>query len=148
VAAFVGTPPMNFFEGRIVEEGDGCFFVGQGIKLPLDGEFRRAAEHAASPEATLGIRPDGLYLRPGPYAREDMSIDVTVGVSEPLGSTMDLFAFTGEDHRLTARVVAEVIEMDTAATLYVDPGKMHLFDAGEYGVRLNADTPTAAAVTA
>ena len=146
VAAFVGTPPMNFFEGRITEEGGRKHFEGEGIKVPLDDWFSQAADHAAAREVTLGLRPDGLYLHPGQYAREDMHMDVTIGVTEPLGSNMDLFAFTGTDKRLVARVVAEPIEMDSKAKLYVDPGKMHLFDAGEYGVRLTADQPAPAAV--
>jgi multiple sugar transport system ATP-binding protein len=146
VAAFVGTPPMNFFEGQIIEDGGKKHFEGEGITIPLDDWFSKAADHAAGREVTLGIRPDGLYLHPGQYAREDMNMDVTIGVTEPLGSNMDLFAFTSTDKRLVARVVAEPIEMDSKAKLYVDPGKMHLFDAGEYGVRLTADQPAPAAV--
>ena len=146
VAAFVGTPPMNFLEGRIEESSTGLRFVGQGVTLPLDDGFAKAAATATTNEVSLGIRPDGLYLHPGGLAREDMSFDVRLGVSEPLGSTMDVFAFTSEEHRIVARVVAEPLEFDTQAKLYVDPGKMHLFDAGEYGKRLTAESAEPAMV--
>jgi multiple sugar transport system ATP-binding protein len=146
VAAFVGTPPMNFIDG-VLEDDDGVrYFVGQGVRIPLDDWFRRASEHAAGREVALGIRPDGLFLHPEEPGHTDKYIDVRIGVTEPLGSTMDLFTFTSEEHRIVARVEAETVEMDTNVTLYVDPSKMHLFDAGEYGKRLTAEAPTPADV--
>ena len=142
VAAFVGTPPMNFFEGRIERSGSAVHFVGQGIKLPLSDWFQKAADHAQANNIVLGIRPEGLYLQPNDPADPNMGFDVRIGVTEPLGSNMDAFCYTTEDHRITARVAAEDIELDTRSKLYVDPKKMHLFEAGEYGKRLTPEGAT------
>jgi ABC-type sugar transport system ATPase subunit len=54
VAGFIGTPPMNFIEGRL----EGGSFVAEGVSVALDG----AAPRSSSPAVTLGIRPEDLAL--------------------------------------------------------------------------------------
>ena len=142
VAAFVGTPPMNFFEGRIERSGSDVSFLGQGITLPLSEWFQKAADHAVDSNVVLGIRPEGLYLHPDNPADPNMSFDVRIGVTEPLGSNMDAFCYTRDEHRIVARVAAEPIEVDTPGKLYVDPKKMHLFEVGDYGKRLTPEGAT------
>src|SRR5438270_11968215 len=118
VAGFIGTPPMNFFDGEI--QADGLSLAG-GVKLPLP----RAGLESGR-KIVLGIRPEHILLRNG---REKMApVPSVIEVVEPLG------------HRtiLTARCAAGVLQLETeampglkpgdAVDLWFDLARAHLFD--------------------
>jgi len=145
VAGFVGTPPMNFIEGQLIGENDQLRFEGEGARVALPQRFAGMVGDRVGQPIVMGLRPEGLYLRPNEHAnREDQTIDVTVQVVEPLGATMDLYCDSSTGHRLVARVKAERLEEQTPATLYLDTAKMHLFEPGDYGVNLTLAEPAAA----
>ena len=137
VAGFVGTPPMNFLDGQIIgESGDGSF-EGAGVKIKLDPTQAQQCRDRVGQEAVIGIRPEALYLRPTDGAsNEDQTVQITVGVVEPLGSTMDVYTRTREDQRLVARIKAEPLQEDIAIKMYLDMDKVHLFEPGTYGANL------------
>ena len=60
VASFIGSPPMNLFEGRL--DGDGLHFTARdGVKLSLP----LANPPLAGRELILGVRPEHLLLGSG-----------------------------------------------------------------------------------
>src|SRR5215208_7037694 len=59
VAGFIGTPPMNFLEGRV----EASAFVGDAVRLPL-----APGRPAPAGPATLGIRPEDLAVVPADAA--------------------------------------------------------------------------------
>ncbi len=137
VASFVGTPPMNFLDGQLTGEGGGVYFEGGGIKIKLDPAQAEQCQGRVGQEAVIGIRPEALFLKPTEDANnEDQTAQVTVGVVEPLGSTMDVYLRTSEDKRLVARLKAEELQEDSAVKMYVDMDKVHIFEPGTYGVNL------------
>lgn len=77
VARFLGTPPINLFEGRA--QGNGLY-IGDEMVLPL--------EEVADRELTVGIRPEGFILTPdGPLSCslsgvEVMGRDISVGIHQ------------------------------------------------------------------
>ncbi|MBL8830884.1 MAG: sn-glycerol-3-phosphate ABC transporter ATP-binding protein UgpC [Rhodospirillales bacterium] len=78
VASFVGSPAMNFIDGRIEA---GATFDGGGLRVPLAG-YAFAGNPASGP-ATLGIRPEHVVT--GSDAREG-AFDATVELVEPMGA--------------------------------------------------------------
>ena len=64
VAGFVGTPPMNFFEGRLAGKDGGVYFDEGTASLLLPDELSGALASAgrADGEAVLGVRPEALGL--------------------------------------------------------------------------------------
>jgi multiple sugar transport system ATP-binding protein len=137
VAGFVGTPPMNFLDGTLVSQNDAVFFEGAGVKIKLDPEQAQQCQGRVGQEAVIGIRPEALFLRPTDGANDEShTVQVTVGVVEPLGSTMDVYTRTSEDKRLVARLKAEPLKDDTPIKLYLDMEKVHLFEPGTYGTNL------------
>jgi multiple sugar transport system ATP-binding protein len=117
VAGFIGTPPMNFFEGEIQ---DGAVALTGGLKLALP----RAVP--TGQRVTLGVRPEHISLHPGrPNAGR---VPATVEVLEPLGNRTIV----------TARSPAGVLQIEAEANpnlkpgdtieLWFDMARVHLFD--------------------
>jgi multiple sugar transport system ATP-binding protein len=65
VAGFIGSPPMNFLDGRLVSSGGALRFAAQGFSVDLRGyEFAHLPPIDGEP-LVLGIRPEHLRLEPG-----------------------------------------------------------------------------------
>jgi len=78
VAGFIGSPGMNFFEGRYMMAGDtASFALTGGIVLPLGG----TASLTDGSRATLGIRPEHVVLG----AEGPDTMKATVDLVEPTG---------------------------------------------------------------
>ena len=58
VAAFVGTPRMNFLPGVLVQDGAGCVFRAEGLAL----EIPQPALPADGREVVVGVRPQDVLL--------------------------------------------------------------------------------------
>ena len=85
VAGFIGMPVMNFFDARLLREGERYFVELAGLKVELSAEkqARLLANDVQSQDVTLGVRPEHTDL-----AGE--GIPATVDVSEMMGSSVHL----------------------------------------------------------
>ncbi|MEM9252788.1 MAG: sn-glycerol-3-phosphate ABC transporter ATP-binding protein UgpC [Planctomycetota bacterium] len=145
VAGFLGTPPMNFIDGRVEDRDGKTRFVGHGVDIALPADWRERLSGKVGSDVVLGIRPEGLFLSENENANDpDCQIPAKIDVVEPLGNTVDIFADTVGDTtaRFVSRAKAEPLEEDEQVTFWVDMTKAHLFDTGEYGENLTL-APTA-----
>ncbi len=148
VAAFLGAPPMNFVEGRLVTEGGGTHFdAGEGIKVrmtPRMTDRLKSVGGAASGAGTLvmGFRPSAMSEQPiGKFASPDGGNTVTLRteVVEPLGEKIDVSCLTGKGQRLIARIDArEGFVAGESVTFHLDMDHVHVFEPGEFGRNLTA----------
>jgi multiple sugar transport system ATP-binding protein len=160
VAGFIGMPPMNFFNGLLLQEAGGLVFAEVAHKPASDGAFQPAAEltlpangfrlpvsPAAAPllksrvgrSVVLGVRPEHLHLR-ADAAEATAPLEVTVSVIEPLGSDMDVYMKTNLHDSVVARVKSlSGLATDARATFYVDLAKVHFFEPGETGMNLSLE---------
>ena len=128
VAGFVGSPAMNFLEGRA---GEGRWLGPGGLALPLDG----GPAAAPAGESTLGIRPHDITLVPA--GRGD--VDATVDVVEPRGSELLVYLRLGrEGEEREIRVIAPpdaAVTEGSAVAMQLPRERLHWFD-GVSGRRL------------
>ncbi|MFM8497908.1 MAG: ABC transporter ATP-binding protein [Planctomycetia bacterium] len=127
VAAFVGSPAMNFFAGRVA---GGMFEAAAGGRLPLPAG-------AAWPEgpAVLGVRPEDLVVVAGDDPRAFLRI--ALDVVENMGAeTMAHFRLAGADHVVRLEADSAARPGDTVS-LGPRPEGVHLFAMDEAGRRLN-----------
>jgi len=130
VAGFIGSPPMNFIEGRIEGAGDELLFSDGQIRVGVPRAFRDKVSPYAAEPVTFGIRPEDFYdpaFRAGTLAQYG-AISAKVELIEPMGAELYMYLTAGETHliaRLDAHVTAEI---DETKTLHIDINKSHFFD--------------------
>jgi len=138
VAGFIGTPPMNFFDGKIAIENGATYFDGGSFRLRLLPQHAEKLSDWGGKDVTLGARPEAMALTAeGRFAGDENSIKTNLVVSEPLGEKMDLYLSTGQHGRVVARVDARRdLEPEQEITLNLDMKKVHVFGPGETGDNL------------
>lgn len=134
VAGFIGSPPMNFLYGVLVEERGSLWFVeknnkGTAIRLQLSERLAAAAGSHTGKEIVFGIRPediaDALTLARPADAR---CATARVDVSEPMGSETFLYLDSGA-HSFIAKVHSgDRYAFNQNVRLSFDVEKAHLFD--------------------
>lgn len=132
VAGFIGSPPMNFFDGIIFAEGEDLFFrekaTEDGFCIKLDGSVREVGKSAVGKPIVLGVRPESISLVSESEKASQQKIHAKVEVSEPMGAETYLYLGT-HHHSFVARV--DAISNHAAGhsvDLYFDMNKAHLFD--------------------
>ena len=136
VAGFIGTPQMNFFEGRITLDGVITFANNQRIKLSKEALANFDEEKIGSGlDIVIGIRPGDLKLLDAP---NDMSISARVEVVEALGNESIVYANLDKDSEgglektPTSIVVSAKLKKNPARKseiiLGLDEEAIHLFE--------------------
>jgi multiple sugar transport system ATP-binding protein len=134
VAGFIGSPPMNFFRGALRREGASVLFVednpGAPLSLELDAALARRSEGLLGRPVVLGIRPeaiqDSLALASPGAGR---TAQVTVEVSEPMGSETLLYLDTGATSFVARVSPTDRFEAGQRVSVSFDLARAHLFDA-------------------
>jgi multiple sugar transport system ATP-binding protein len=140
VASFVGTPPMNFFTGRLEAGGSGPNFTFGQQKIKMPPKVSALVGEYVGKEMVLGVRPETFSPgNEGKYNWEENSVIAKVNVVEPLGDKVDIYLSTdGHDHvvcRADAHQFGKLTIGDTIK-LHVDLGRVHLFEPGDNGVNV------------
>ena len=131
VAGFIGSPPMNFINGELLEkDGRLNFTEDQGtLDFEVFDRHRKALDDHGRRKVTFGIRPedffDPAYGQAGEHFRD---ISARIEVVEPMGSELYLYLTTGR-HPFIARVEAHVpAETNQEKPLLMNVAKSHYFD--------------------
>ncbi|MGB3765903.1 MAG: ATP-binding cassette domain-containing protein [Phormidesmis sp.] len=127
VAAFIGSPPMNF----LTVTARGAQLVHPAFTMPLSKEWEKAIAPQKSHPITFGIRPEHIEL-----GQQPGSIPATITQIEALGSeTFVLAQLPSSDsasstHSLQIRISADQ-SVQPGSTLQISfpLNKIHLFDS-------------------
>ncbi len=148
VGGFIGTPPMNFINGRVGE--DGVFECGNqkfGVERLAVPEKQLALlkeKNFIDKDIILGIRPEAVFDSEEDIAKyPQWAIERKVDVSELLGAesqiTVKLPGTDRAGQNLTAKVPARVdVHMGDTIKLALNMNKCHFFDP-ETQVRIKRD---------
>ncbi len=85
VAGFIGSPQMNFFDGKLIRENDRYFVELSGFRVELDADktARLLKNDVPSQDVTLGVRPEHTVI-------SDTGVEAVTDVSEMMGSSVHL----------------------------------------------------------
>lgn len=131
VAGFIGSPAMNFMDGKIVEEGGQLYFKNDVISTLIpEGKAKvLRSKGYAGQEILFGIRPEDIhdepvFLEAAPNSKFRAEIDV----AENMGAEIYLYLTIGKDS-VTARVKGRTeYKRGSSAELAFDMNKCHFFD--------------------
>ena len=136
VAGFIGSPSMNFFEGKIRRTDKGADFeLGSGavLEIPEDKAFALANEYR-NKSVVLGVRPEHFSTEvtvkdpKADYTKRTLSGKITT--REMLGAESMFYLeekFAGE---FAARLPVETRgRIGDELSLFVDMNRAHFFDA-------------------
>jgi len=139
VAGFIGSPPMNFFKGELIQKGGAVFFVESPaariseaayFTLPIaQNDAARLSSHIGR-AVVLGLRSEHIKAAP-PFSapiRPENSLIAAVELVERLGWETHLHLASG-GHAFTARVpAAGQIAAAQTLTAEFDLSQAHFFD--------------------
>jgi multiple sugar transport system ATP-binding protein len=125
VAGFIGSPPMNFMDAKVV---DGMLDAGD-FKLPLpEGHPARNMNGKA---VTLGIRPEAIFdknLEGHIRATDANTIKAKVDVLEPLGPEYVAYLNVGSHNFIATIDTGTKIKEGQDADFVVNLDELHVFD--------------------
>jgi len=122
VAAFIGSPEMNIYQGRIRCHEEHVSFEGSGFSL----DFRKTDHDLKEGEVELGFRPEDIRIG----GNEAIVFEVKVEMFSNIGSEKYIHGRLGREN-LTIRVPKEAIfNPDQTISASIDPGRLHLFRKG------------------
>ena len=121
VAQFIGSPAMNFLDGRFEAAGGAPRIVGSGFELSLDAATPRID---AGRPLRIGIRPEDFTI-----GGTDCGLQGRVTLTEPLGREILIYAEIGSTEICMSINGRDEPAPGAELPLGVLPGKTHLFDA-------------------
>jgi|TARA_B110001450_G_scaffold115605_1_gene109319 multiple sugar transport system ATP-binding protein len=125
VAGFLGSPPMNFMDARIVEENDVLFAEGKEFKIAIPKKKVKSLKKHKG-RVSIGIRPSDLIY--DPKATSDGALDLRIVVSEYVGAQSVLMCACGNSD-ITVELKSETpIALGETLRFAVRSEGIHIFD--------------------
>ena len=169
VAGFIGTPAMNFLDGRIERGDSGLVFRMSDVAIPIDASMSATMLAYADRPVVMGIRPEAIGIRAGngtaatkcdrcgtglqgPFchacgSEADGPVDGCVEIParvefvEPVGLHKDVSARLPDGPSIRGRIPAEArVNVGDAIRLTIRPTSTLFFEPGEAGARLSPTT--------
>ena len=126
VAGFLGSPPMNFLSGELVERDGQTWVDGAGFALQLSDEKAQAAKSQNARQVTLGVRPSDLKFSDS--AARGAALDLNVRVSEYVGAQSVLLCQCGPADVMVELASDTPVALGQTLTFAVNHAGLHLFD--------------------
>ncbi len=121
VAGFIGAPQMNFFNTKLVKEGDKYYVTPFDTKMELSEEKEKAlvANGIKSlDDVILGVRPEHITVVP---EGTENSFAAKVDISEMMGSEVHLHVICPNDQSIVVRVAT--LELSPEEKAAIAPGQ-------------------------
>jgi multiple sugar transport system ATP-binding protein len=143
VAGFIGSPPMNFFDGNLTKAGGGgiSFTDGAGITVPILPEQSGKVDAFVDKPVKLGIRPEMICDQ---ESAKDWKaapiIHARVDVVESLGDQKVVY-FSTEKNAFIGKLEAHVpVTVGHKMDVAFNAAKVHVFNA-QTGENLTCTAP-------
>ncbi|MFB9911919.1 ABC transporter ATP-binding protein [Rhizobium paknamense] len=124
VAGFVGSPRMNFLEGRVEADAEGGLKLSMGeVSLPLP---QGMSGLQAGESIHLGARPEHIVLGQSGLSLGEARVDLV----EQLGGQTILYVTTASSQPLAVALQdQQAIRAGERVPLTIDPNRCHIFKA-------------------
>ena len=130
VAGFIGTPPMNFIDGKVTGTNGSLEFVatsGLGIPLPAGTHEKLGAYRDKA--ITLGIRPEDVGSMLAEQNPNAPRLRARLNVLEPMGSESYLYLSVGENQVISRADSHKQFQVGTEIDVPIVIEKARYFDS-------------------
>lgn len=134
VAGFIGSPPMNFLHGEVVEAGGQTFFQEkkgecEPMRIPLNAALRNKAAAYIGKAIVLGFRPESIsHAKITTTDPCESKTTALLEVVEPMGAETFLYLYSGSHNFIIKVEATERFEVNRRISIEFNPDKIHLFD--------------------
>ncbi|MBU1933535.1 MAG: TOBE domain-containing protein, partial [Candidatus Omnitrophica bacterium] len=129
VAGFIGSPPMNFINGKIIKKDGKLYFTENGFKVKIVEDMYKKIMPYEGKELIFGIRPEDIYDKLFVSdASQDNMVKAVVEVIEPMGAEVFLYIKTGKNSMIARVGGHDRPEVGQDMELVLDMSKAHFFD--------------------
>ncbi|HVY26425.1 MAG TPA: sn-glycerol-3-phosphate ABC transporter ATP-binding protein UgpC [Polyangiaceae bacterium] len=138
VAGFLGSPPMNFFPGRLLEQQGKLYFDEGTGKLEVPASARERLARHIGKEVVLGVRPEALATEnQARFGSAENSLAMGVTLVQPLGDRLSVQLATERGHKAVALLDARATtRVGERLRVHFDMNRAHFFEPGETGPSL------------
>ncbi|MDD4956527.1 MAG: sn-glycerol-3-phosphate ABC transporter ATP-binding protein UgpC [Candidatus Omnitrophica bacterium] len=129
VASFIGAPPMNFMEGKIIKKDGKLYFDEGNFRVKMVESMYDAVAGHIDRRVIMGIRSEDIYnkLFVSETPPENI-VTMTCEVVEHMGSEVYIHMNTGK-HVIVARMSGDANpQMNEDMDVVFDMSKIHFFD--------------------
>ena len=128
VAGFIGSPPMNFFDGNLTGSAERMNIDGGTFQIPVPDMYRRDLAASVGKEVVFGFRPEHIADARYSLSNNKAEVDSNVEVVEPMGSEVFAYLSSGKNN-FTARLDSRTqIRPNDKLRIAFDLNHMHVFD--------------------
>lgn len=131
VAGFIGTPPMNFIEAKLIKKNNKFVlsFDKFEIELPEEKNANGVLQNYLNQNVVFGIRPGALYIKENKPTNKILgSFKAEVELTESMGSEVYLY-LTVNGKAIIARVRSDTTAKPyECLDVYMDVSRIHIFD--------------------
>ncbi len=129
VASFIGSPPINLIEGKVVKKDRKFFFDEGKFQVKIIDEMTPKFAKYEGKQVTMGIRAEDIYDKLfASEASADNTVRATCEVVEPLGSEVYLYLNSGKNNFIARVGAHDRPEVNRDMDLVFDMSKVHFFD--------------------
>ena len=131
VAGFMGSPAMNFLQGKIVTEAEQLQVKTKFTEIPIPANRQPQYAEYIGKEVIFGIRPESIYSEAFiPPKTEPFAVNIKVNVMEMMGHEAIVYGTLEDGQEMVARVDPRArYEPREKIKLLLDLNQFQLFDS-------------------
>ncbi len=135
VAGFIGSPAMNFIDGRLHFDGIDLLFTSDYFVYKIPESIKETLKYHNDQEVIIGIRPEHIDVED--TYKDLETVKAKVGVLEPIGSETYIFADLSIDKTMIVKAEGITkIAIESEILLHFREKDLHFFSK-ETEARLN-----------
>jgi multiple sugar transport system ATP-binding protein len=132
VAGFIGSPPMNFINGKIIKKNNVLKFIGESFEIKVYPLVKDLLADYVDKEVIMGVRPSDIYDEAQAKWLQENERDIVtakVDFRELMGDEIYLYLRAGKNP-ITAKVGSYISATSGEnIKVVIDLRKLHFFDS-------------------
>ena len=127
VAGFIGSPAMNFINGKLVLSDKMYFVIDKlNVSIALDDMYIKRLHQYHDKELTFGIRPEDVFLSNEESSVENISVQLEV--AEPMGNETLLYFIIQESQMIARGNPNQLYKAGSVYSMRFNRSKIHFFN--------------------